>query len=113
MHDSRVLRHSSLYQKAEANQILTKPEDIIGNLRVRPLLLGDGGYPLSTWLMKPYNFTPALTNTEKKFNKKLSSSRVIVERAFGICKARWRCLLKRLDNKVENVSNVIIACFTY
>ena len=34
----------------------------------------------------------------------------MLERSFGICKARWRCLLKRLD-KVENVSDVIITCF--
>ena len=61
--------------------------------------------------MKPYSFTPALNNIQKKFNKKLSSSRAIVERSFGICKVRWRCLLKRLDNKVENVSDVIITCF--
>ena len=40
--------------------------------------------------MKPYNFTPGLNNVKQ---------------------ARWRCLLKRLDNKVENVSNVIITCF--
>ena len=86
---------SSLFRRAEQN------EDIIDNLRVHPLLLGDGGYPLCKWLMKPYSFTPALNNIEKKFNKKLSSSRAVVERSFGICKARSRWLLKRLDNKVE------------
>ena len=33
------------------------------------------------------------------------------ERAFGFFKARWRCLLLRLDNQIENVSEVIISCF--
>ena len=61
--------------------------------------------------MKPYSFTSTLKNIETKFNKKLSSSRAAVERLFGICKAPWRCLLKRLDNKVENVWDVIITCF--
>ena len=111
MHDSRVLRNSSLFQQAEQLEILTKPDDVIDNVRVRPLLLGDGGYPLCTWLTKPYHFTPALNNTQKKFNKKLSSARATVERSFGVCKARWRCLLKQLDCKVENVSEVIICCF--
>ena len=57
-------------------------------------------------------FSPALSLQKKKFNKALSSARVFVERAFGVCKARWRCLLKQLDNRVRNVSNFIITCFT-
>ena len=73
-------------------------------------MLGDGAYSLLPWLIKPYNVGPALTHSEKLFNKKLSSARVTVERAFGILKARWRCLLKRLDNCIENVSAVVIAC---
>ena len=81
-------------------------------MQVRPHLLGDSGYPLTNWLMKPYIFTPALDQREKKYNKKLSSVRSSVERSYGVCKARWRCLLKRLDNLVENVSDVIITCFT-
>ena len=110
MYDSRVLRHSSLFLRVEQNEILKPPEEIIGNLRVPSLLLGDGQYPLCKWFLKPYNFTPVLNNIEKKFNKKLSSSRVIVKRLFCICKVHWSCLLKKLDNKVENISDVI-TCF--
>ena len=46
IHDSRALRRSSLFRRVERNEILKNPEDIIDNLRVRPFLLGDGGYPL-------------------------------------------------------------------
>ena len=73
-------------------------------------MLGDGAYRLLPWLIKPYNFGPALTLSEKLFNKKFCSARVTIERAFGIVKARWRCLLKRLDNRIENASAVFIAC---
>ena len=52
-----------------------------------------------------------LTDTQKKINKSLSSARVIVERGFGLLKGRWRCLLKRLDNDIECVANVILSCF--
>ena len=61
-------------------------------------------------MMKPYGYSPNLTRAEKKINKKISSARVSSERAFGL-KARWRCLLKRLDNQKENISGVIILCF--
>ena len=60
--------------------------------------------------MKPYGYSPNLTRAEKKINKKISSARVSSERAFGL-KARWRCLLKRLDNQKEKISGVIILSF--
>ena len=73
-------------------------------------MLGDGAYPLLPLLIKPYNFGPVLIRSEKLFNKKLCSARVTVKRAFGVLKSRWRCLLKRLDDRIENVSAVVIAC---
>ena len=75
------------------------------------LILGDGGYPLCSCLVKPFNFTTALSRKEKRFHRVLSSSRVSVERAFGLLKARWRCLLTTLDANNENVQDVIICCF--
>ena len=49
-------------------KMLTKPEDVVENSRVRPLVLGDGAYPLLLGLIKPYNVGPALTLSEKVFN---------------------------------------------
>ena len=64
MRYSRVVRHSLLFQRAEQNEILKKPKAVIDNLRVRPLLLGDGGYLLWNWLMKPYSLIPAKVQQE-------------------------------------------------
>ena len=44
-------------------------------------------------------------NTYSK-NKELSSAR-----GFGLLKVCWPCLLKRLDNDIENVASIIISCF--
>ena len=112
IHDSRILRHTSLYHQGNNNEILAEPIHNINGFQVQPLLLGDGAYPLLKWLMKPYSLMAALTAEEKKFNECLSSSRSVVERAFGILKARWRCLLVLLDANLENVSDTIISCFT-
>ena len=111
IHDARMLRSSSLFTKSEANEILIKPEKVIEGVRFRPLLIGDGAYPHTSWLVKPYPNNIRLTETQKKFNKSLWSVRVSVERAFGLLKGRWRCLLKRLDNEIEYSTSVIMSCF--
>ena len=71
VHDSRILRNSAIYAKAESPQILNFPNDVIENVTIRPLILGDGGYPLLTWLMRPYNVGQNIDPRKAKFNKKL------------------------------------------
>ena len=107
----QVLQHTALFHMARKGKILSKPSDQINNVTIKPVLLGDGAYPVSTWMMKLYAYPPNLTRAEKKINKKLSSARVPSERAFCHLKACWRCLLKRIDNQIENLSEVIISCF--
>ena len=40
----------------------------------------------------------------------MSSTRVVAEKAFGILKASWRFLLKKIDTEIANVFDQIIAC---
>ena len=35
---------------------------------------------------------------------------MVVENAFRRLKGRWRCLLKRLDVRLDNVTNIVAAC---
>ena len=111
MHDARIPRNTRFFQRAENRDILCSPVHVIEGLRKRPLILADSAYPLKDWLIKPYIFSPNLTRSEKLFSRCLSASRSAVERGFGLLKTRWRCLLKLLDQEIENISNVIIACF--
>ncbi|XP_053405189.1 putative nuclease HARBI1 [Mercenaria mercenaria] len=53
-------------------------------------LLGDSGYPLRKYLITPV--TTATTEKEVRFNQAHSSGRMVVERAFGMLKSRFRCL---------------------
>ena len=108
-HDSGVLRTTALFQQAQAGNILNEPEKVVEGYKIKPILLGDGAYPLSPWLVKPYPHRAPLSNSQRKFNRKLSSARVTVEQAFGILKARFRILLTRIDCRIDNVSNTILA----
>jgi DDE superfamily endonuclease len=72
-------------------------------------IIGDGGFALKQWLLVPYKqISAGLTRSQLKFNRKLSATRSIVERAFGDLKARFRRCLD-IDAKVENAVNVIVA----
>ena len=54
MHDAPVLRHSTIFQRAEHRNILTQPTVNVTGHNIVAYLLGGSAYPLFPWLMKPY-----------------------------------------------------------
>ncbi len=52
-------------------------------------LLGDSAYPLSTSLIARYRDNGHLSQRQKKLNTLHSSTRVVIERAFGLLKGKW------------------------
>lgn len=111
VHDARVLKNSPLFALCCARTFLPPDMSVmISGVRVPPLILGDSAYALSEWLMKPYTDRGNLTPDETSFNTKHSTTRVVVENAFGRLKGRFRSISKRLDLNVENSCNVIAAC---
>ena len=109
MHDARVLRRSTILQRAEQRNVLTQPTVNVNGHDIGPYLLGDSAYPLSPWLMKP---CPEGTRDPREiaFSKELSSARVKVECAFGVLKSRWRILLKRFDSGIPFAIRNAVAC---
>ena len=102
-HDARVLRSTSLFGRAERNEILTLPIIEVQGNEIKPYIIGDGAFQPVRWIMKPYARHRNLTPEERHFNRKLSKTRSLVERAFGLLKTRWRCLLKMLEHEVKNI----------
>lgn len=110
VHDARVFANSSLYRKANNGTLLPNWTCKMGSTDVPLVILGDPAYPLLSWLMKPYLENPTTTAKERLFNYRQSRGRMVVENAFGRLKGRWRCLMKRLDTNVCNVSNIVASC---
>ena len=111
MHDARILRQTNIFRKAENGDVLAQPSVSVNGVQLRPLLVGNGTYPLLLCLLKPYPVNAVLNSSQRRFNKTLSSARSTVERAFGILKGKWRIPLKRLDSRFDNISEGILTCY--
>ncbi|CAI6372036.1 unnamed protein product [Macrosiphum euphorbiae] len=98
-HDARIYRCSSIGQV-----IINNPWTI---LPPTCHILGDGAYPLTEGLMVPYKDNGHLTRQEKNFNRALSSTRILIEQAFGKLICRFR-KLKHMDIYKKDVCGKII-----
>ncbi|XP_062393448.1 putative nuclease HARBI1 [Sardina pilchardus] len=100
VHDTRVLRNSRIYREA-----LYPPPGYY--------IVGDGGYPCISHpiaIITPYR-EPVEGRMQSRFNQRHAKALNVIERAFDMLKARWRCLLsKALEVEHTFVPTVITAC---
>ncbi|KAJ1216208.1 hypothetical protein NDU88_003814 [Pleurodeles waltl] len=99
VHDAYILRNSSI-------------PDMMGQIqRHRVWLLGDSGYHNMSWLLTPVR-NPR-TRAEERYNESHGQTRRVIERTFGLLKARFRCLHMTgcsLFYSPKKVCQIIIAC---
>lgn len=106
-HDSTLLQMTDLWHRLyDICHLVTQ---VVGDVLVPALVLGDGAFPFRTYLMKRFS-QAVLTQDQKKFNKAHSNSRVVVENAFGILKGRFRLLTKSCESHPENLKYMTLAC---
>ncbi|XP_046810833.1 putative nuclease HARBI1 [Lucilia cuprina] len=74
-------------------------------------ILGDSGYPLEPWILTPYR-NAAENSAESYLNDQHSKGRSIIERTFGLLKARFRCLLaaRELHYSPEKAVQILNVC---
>lgn len=106
-HDSYILGSSLVYQFFRDLAHISAEVDDNFNY----FLLADTGYPLQPWLLKPYD-RPCTSEAQEIFNKLHKQLRSLIERAIGLLKARFRCLLreKKLRYGHEEAGHIIYSC---
>ncbi|XP_049316590.1 uncharacterized protein LOC125779340 [Bactrocera dorsalis] len=105
-HDSRVLKRSAFYRKAECNM-----ESLFLN---STFILGDSAYPCRNYLIPVFKDYGSLTPNQISFNK-THSARIVAENAFGALKGRFRRLLKFTEHRnLCAISNLVAsACIMH
>ncbi|KAH6818331.1 nuclease [Perilla frutescens var. frutescens] len=98
MTDDQVLEKSALFQRASQGALAGS------------WIAGNAGFPLMEWLLVPYAHQN-LTWTQHAFNEKISEVvEGVAKEAFMRLKARWSCLRKRTEMKLQDLPVVLGAC---
>lgn len=105
-------RQSKIWDLAERNLLNMKTKNIFGQ-DVGYYLIGDGDYPLQSWLIKTFKDNGHLDENQQKFNKIVSRACCVVESAFRRLKARCCCLFKRNDCRVGKNNYMVMSCILH
>ncbi|XP_067207829.1 putative nuclease HARBI1 isoform X2 [Linepithema humile] len=101
VHDQRVFRLS------EVSNYLNDPNKFPNESH----LIGDAAYAIHEHLLVPYRDNGHLSVKQKNFNFCYSSTRMAIERAFGLLKGRFRSLLTLLDmERLDIIPKMILTC---
>lgn len=100
VNDALVFSRST-FNLALQNNSLHLPQDGV--------FVGDGAFPLTRNIMKPYAMKRPLTEQEKVFNYRLSRARRVSENAFGILVSRFLVYERPLALQPPKVDKVVKA----
>ncbi|XP_017466960.1 PREDICTED: putative nuclease HARBI1 [Rhagoletis zephyria] len=101
IHDACLFRRSKVFRKISDGTI---------SIQQDKHLLGDQGYALKSYLLIPFKDCGNLSSSQKKYNNVHSSIRVVIERAFGLLKVRFRRLQKLNTRRPDVIPLLIISC---
>ncbi|MCO5584668.1 hypothetical protein L7F22_038599 [Adiantum nelumboides] len=90
--DNCILRNFGFYRLSQGRDRLAGPSFHHENLSIQEYIERDGGYVLLPWLLIPYPWPMLQSTSHRRYNFLHSSTRIVVERAFGRLKETWKFL---------------------
>ncbi|CAH9143361.1 unnamed protein product [Cuscuta epithymum] len=97
MTDDKILQKSAIFDRAK--------KGLLKDLWVA----GNSGHPLTDWTLVPYTHQN-LTWAQHGFNEKISGAQAVAKEAFMRLKARWSCLQRRTEVKLQDLPVILGAC---
>ena len=97
-HDSTLLQSTDLWRKIVEGGFIPNVAQKI-DVEISSLILGDGTFPLRTFLMKPHE-DAVLPHNKRYFNFRHSRARLVTE---GRLKSRFRVLYRKCECNKETV----------
>lgn len=83
---------------------------VLRGVRVRPYIVADAAFPLSSTMMKGFPGTHAHNTLEHAYNFAHTRTRRVVENAFGRLKGRFQVLRSSQMNDPEFHTDIIMVC---
>ncbi|WOL04798.1 nuclease HARBI1 [Canna indica] len=92
MNELPVLCSSGFFNMCEKGTRLNGEKvELAEGLEVREYIIGNSGFPLLPWLLTPYQ-EKDLLDGETEFNKRLSATRVVAQKALARLKDTWKII---------------------
>ncbi|KAJ8503708.1 hypothetical protein OPV22_004594 [Ensete ventricosum] len=92
MNEVPVLQSSGFFKMCEKGTRLNGEKvELPEKLEVREYIIGDSGFPLLPWLLTPYQGKD-LSDAKIEFNKRLSGTRMVAQRALARLKGMWKII---------------------
>ncbi|KAM0734073.1 Protein ALP1-like [Formica fusca] len=111
LNDASIWSNTEMSTTLENNTVSLPPELYLQytNVAVPFALVGDEGFPLKKYLMRPYARKNLIDNQQRIFNYRLSRARRIIENSFGILVARWQIFQGSICFKLETAEAIVYA----
>ncbi|PSS29363.1 Nuclease [Actinidia chinensis var. chinensis] len=107
--DSTHLRESVLYNRLISEDIVWDKVLNVRGHHVRSYIVGDGGFPLLSFLLTPFTWNRTGTPAQNQFDEALMKGRKMVEEAIGLLKGRWK-ILQDMNVGLDHAPQTIVAC---
>lgn len=109
--DGSIFMASAMGKRIYSYSMAVPPDEplVEGGVNMPYVIVGDEGFPLKRFLLRPFPRDKRLTTEKQLYNYRICRCRRVIENAFGILAQRWRVYFRPLACNIETVKKIIKA----